>query len=373
MLEVHPLAERIPAMTEEEYTQLVEDIGAHGLLDPITMYQGCILDGRHRYRALHELKERGTGVDFPEPLFVDFDGDDEGAWQLVLSKNLYRRHLEYGQRAALAVYRKRELQDSGEVKHGGDRSKTPISASCTGEAAEIAAREFRVGKTAVKEAEAILEEAPELFEVMKDGGIGLRDAQKTISERKQEAHREALREPPTPTSKYRVIYADPPWQYGDDRAGLRDYSAAADHYSTMSIKQLCDLPVREWIEPDAVLFLWVTSPLLAECWPVIKAWGFEYKASFVWDKVKHNYGHYNSVRHELLLICTRGSYQPEDKELLDSVVQAERGEHSAKPEVFREIIDKLYPSGKRLEMFARSEHETWDTWGNEANGDNRVS
>ena len=64
--------------------------------------------------------------------------------------------------------------------------------------------------------------------------------------------------------------------------------------------------------PDAVLFLWVPSPLLADGWPLIAAWGFTYKASFVWDKVKHNYGHYNSVRHELLLIAPRGSCLPEN-------------------------------------------------------------
>jgi N6-adenosine-specific RNA methylase IME4 len=177
--------------------------------------------------------------------------------------------------------------------------------------------------------------------------------------------KERLREPSEPTNKYSILYADPPWSYGDSRSGLQNYSAAVDHYPSMSIKALCDLPVKEWVERDSVLFLWVTSPLLAECWPVIDAWGFQYKASFVWDKVKHNYGHYNSVRHELLLICTRGSCQPESKDLLDSVVQAERGEHSVKPEVFRDIIDQLYPSGRRLEMFARTTVEGWDAWGAE--------
>jgi N6-adenosine-specific RNA methylase IME4 len=124
--------------------------------------------------------------------------------------------------------------------------------------------------------------------------------------------------------------------------------------------------IRERCLGDAVLFLWVTSPLLEECFPVIKAWGFKYKTSFVWDKIRHNYGHYNSVRHELLLVCTRGSCTPDVQKLFDSVQSIERTDkHSEKPEEFRTIIETLYPHGKRIELFARTVSNGWDTWGNE--------
>lgn len=171
---------------------------------------------------------------------------------------------------------------------------------------------------------------------------------------------------PLPSDKYRVIYADPPWQYGDKL--IDTYGAAEHHYKTMSIDELCNLPIRNLVAEEGVLFLWVTSPMLNECWSVIKAWGFEYKASFIWDKVKHNYGHYNSVRHEFLLICTKGSYLPETDKLYDSVQSIERTEkHSQKPEEFREIINKLYPHGKKLELFRRGgEIDGWDIWGEEA-------
>jgi N6-adenosine-specific RNA methylase IME4 len=76
-------------------------------------------------------------------------------------------------------------------------------------------------------------------------------------------------------------------------------------------------------------------------------------------------GHYNSVRHELLLICTKGSCQPDNIRLYDSVITEERKEHSTKPEIFRNIIDELYPYGKRIELFARVKTEGWDTYGNE--------
>jgi site-specific DNA-methyltransferase (adenine-specific) len=133
----------------------------------------------------------------------------------------------------------------------------------------------------------------------------------------------------------------------------------------MSIAELCAMPIPAICEDDAVLFLWVTSPLLFECQPIIEAWGFEYKTSFVWDKVKHNMGHYNSVRHEFLLICTRGSCLPDTNKLTGSVVSIERTKHSVKPEEFRTIIDTLYPHGKRIELFARRETKGWEAYGNQ--------
>lgn len=175
----------------------------------------------------------------------------------------------------------------------------------------------------------------------------------------------ASKETTLPDGKFRVIYADPPWSYGNQLAP-EHYGPAKNHYATMSIQQLCDMPIKDLTEENSVLFLWVTSPLLNECWPVIKAWGFDYKTSFVWDKVKHNMGHYNSVRHEFLLICTRGSCTPDAKELHDSVISLERSKtHSEKPEYFRELIGKLYTHGRKLELFSRKVVDGWERHGNE--------
>ena len=82
--------------------------------------------------------------------------------------------------------------------------------------------------------------------------------------------------------------------------------------------------------------------------------------------VKHNMGHYNSVRHEFLLVAARGSCQPDVMKLFDSVITIERnGQHSQKPTYFREIIDTLYPYGPRIELFAREKTEGWEFYGNE--------
>ena len=124
--------------------------------------------------------------------------------------------------------------------------------------------------------------------------------------------------------KFHVVSADPPWPYHDSGASApgTSFQKAENHYATMSIEKIAAIPVKDHVLKNAVLFLWVTSPMLSACWPVIEAWGFEYKTGLVWDKVDHIVGHYVSVRHEHLLLCTRGSCTPAPQDLtpmIDSV------------------------------------------------------
>ena len=187
---------------------------------------------------------------------------------------------------------------------------------------------------------------------------------KTLQQVKREIVKENVKDQPElPTDKYRVIYADPPWNYGN--SGLDDYGHAERHYPTMSIEELCNLDVPDIVEDDSVLFLWTTSPLLEDSFRVIRAWGYNYKTSFIWNKIKHNFGYYNSVRHELLLVCTKGSCLPDNSKLFNSVQSIERKEHSEKPEEFREIIETLYTKGKKIELFSRKQTEGWSSWGNQ--------
>jgi len=199
--------------------------------------------------------------------------------------------------------------------------------------------------------------APEQFAAVLDGSKSLREVQRSD---KRASVSEAAK---LPTDKYRVIYADPPWRYGDQLT--ENYGSVKFHYPSLTIAELCLLPIVDIAADNAVLFLWVTSPMLEECFPVIKAWGFTYRTSIVWNKLAHNMGHYVSVRHEFLLICVRGSCLPDINKLLPSVVDVKRSKtHSQKPEEFRAMINALYPHGKRIELFARNEAEGWDLWGN---------
>jgi len=196
----------------------------------------------------------------------------------------------------------------------------------------------------------------------------VRDGRKPITEAFREQRRDAVKRKVNalPSGTYRVFYADPPWSYGDTRSGLSTATGAVAHYPTMPLADICALPVIKLAAPDAVLFLWVPSPLLPDGLRVMDSWGFTYKASFVWDKVRHNLGHYNSVRHEFLLLGIRGSCLPDTSKLHDSVISIERSAvHSQKPDEFRQLIDTLYSNGPRIELFARTQTDHWHAWGNE--------
>ena len=179
--------------------------------------------------------------------------------------------------------------------------------------------------------------------------------------------------PPLPDGVYRVIYADPPWEYGDKRTNDANSGSAESQYPTMPIDEICGLAVAEIAAADSVLFLWATAPLLTEAIQVIESWGFTYKAQFVWDKVKGFNGHYNDVRHELLLVATRGSCVPKIDTLDPSIVQAKRTQHSRKPDCFYELIERMYPPGERthVELFARRSRNGWQSWGNQVDATSR--
>ena len=168
---------------------------------------------------------------------------------------------------------------------------------------------------------------------------------------------------------FRVVYADPPWQY-DDRGAITDtgqYGRAESHYPSMSLEAICAIDLQPHLTTDAVLFLWCTEPFRFPVGRVIEAWGFVHKSAIIWDKVLHNFGHYVSVRHEHLLIATRGSCTPDHPTPMpDSVMTIRRSDvHSEKPEDFRRLIERLY-DGPRLELFGRaSDVPGWTIWGNQ--------
>ena len=344
-MKFHEIADLFPLIEGDEFQLLCDDIKKEGLNHPVMLLDDEILDGRNRYRACVEV-----GI---EPRYEKFKGDDPLAF--VLSENLHRRHLTASQRAALAAEVANMTQSDAGKQHGRGQDSTRNFAEAISNTK--ASDMFQVGKRYVEEAKAIKQNYPGKFAELKSG-------KKTIQQAKREIIQENVKEQPElPTDKYRVIYADPPWNYGN--SGLDDYGHAERHYPTMSIEELGQLGVPDIVEENSVLFIWTTSPLLEDCFRVIRMWGFQYKTSFVWNKLKHNFGYYNSVRHELLLVCTKGSCLPDNSKLFNSVQSIERKEHSEKPEEFREIIETLYTKGKKIELFSRKQVKGWDVWGNQ--------
>lgn len=174
--------------------------------------------------------------------------------------------------------------------------------------------------------------------------------------------------------RYRVIYADPPWKYDNNRE-MPDGSQtpAEDSYEGMTIAEICALPVPLHTQRDAVLFMWVTNSHLLQnpgAREVIEAWGFKYRTNYAWNKVNGRPGHYSYSQHELLLVCVRGACTPDVSILQHDhasvFTEKRRGEHSAKPDFARKLIEGLYPDGTRLELFGRKKVLGWTVFGDDA-------
>jgi N6-adenosine-specific RNA methylase IME4 len=164
---------------------------------------------------------------------------------------------------------------------------------------------------------------------------------------------------------YSVILADAPWSFRAYNEDTGQDRGAVNHYPTMTLDEIKALPVPA--AKDCVLLLWATVPMLPQALEVMAAWGFTYKSHFAWVKDKRGLGFWNRNRHELLLIGTRGNIPcPAPGTQFDSVIEAARGAHSAKPVIVREMIAAMFPTLPKLEMFARGQRvDGWDFWGNE--------
>ena len=165
---------------------------------------------------------------------------------------------------------------------------------------------------------------------------------------------------------YPVIYADPPWQYAHSETDSRKIE---NHYPTMTLDEICNMPVSNISAKDSILFLWTTSPKLEEGLKVLNSWGFKYTTCAIWDKQKKGLGYYFRQNHEILLIGKRGNIPtPDPKDRPDSIVSIPKDKHSAKPLEFHQIIENMYPDFSRIELFCRDPQPKWDVWGNQSNG-----
>jgi N6-adenosine-specific RNA methylase IME4/ParB-like chromosome segregation protein Spo0J len=379
-MQFHELANVFPLIEGDEFAGLVADIGKQGLLEAIVLLDGKILDGRNRYRACLE-----AGV---EPHFEEFDGEDPVAF--VVSKNVARRHLDESQRA-LAAARIATLQN------GQRKSASPIG---EGRSQAEAAQILNVGKRSVERARDVLDQGEatlvkaveqgkvsvsaaadvatlpkqEQAEIVAKGEKEILEAAKRIRAQKSEAKREERIERIAQIAtgnthldtgrKYPVIYCDPPWRYEFAESETR---AIENQYPTMDLEAIKRLLVRDLATEDAILFMWATSPKLAEAISVVEAWGFTYRSSAIWVKNQLGMGYYFRQQHELLLIATRGSMPaPAPADRPRSVFTSDRTEHSAKPAEFAEFIERMYPTLPRIELFCRSPRHGWDVWGNQA-------
>lgn len=380
----HPAADLFPLLGKGDLVALQENIQANGLINPIVLCDGQILDGRNRALACEAL-----GLPLRTVVFVGGN-----PWDHVWALNAERRHLEPFQKAALAVkfstaseswrLRQEEAKEKAnrsrsEATKEQHRTSNPRRGEKSGagsteprpeprrQAQEIAAT-ASVSSATVKRALELRKKNPKAFEAVCRGELPGRRALGDVKRAERMEDLAATSRENTPLTgelgRFPVIYADPPWRYEHVETESR---AIENQYPTMDLDAICALDVPAIATADAVLFLWATTPKLAEAMRVIEAWGFTYRSGAVWVKDKIGMGYYFRQRHELLLIATRGNPPtPAPADRPDSVIEAPREKHSAKPAAFAEAIERMYPQLPKIELFCRSPRSGWKSWGNEA-------
>lgn len=174
-----------------------------------------------------------------------------------------------------------------------------------------------------------------------------------------------------PDKRYKIIYADPPWNYENWGEGAQ--RNVQEKYPTMTVEDICAIPVKNIADDNCILFMWATYPRLKEAFQVITAWGFEYKTvAFVWVKQNEQtpslfwgMGYWTRANSEICMLATKGQPKRISTDVHQVVMKSVR-EHSRKPDEVRTRIVKLVGDLPRIELFARQRLQGWDAWGFDA-------
>jgi len=197
--------------------------------------------------------------------------------------------------------------------------------------------------------------------------------------------------------KYRTIVADPPWpmpETGRTTRGETDsrgvYTAKSGRvvdgtwwgkhrggsiklpYGTMTLAEIAALPVGEFAEVDAHLYVWTTNRFLEQTYGIVRTWGFRPAQLLTWCKppMGIGFGGAFTVTTEFVIFARRGSLphaRRQDSSWWNWSRPYESGHiaHSAKPEHFLDLVEQVSP-GPYVELFSRRHRLGWDVWGNES-------
>lgn len=354
----------LPDLTEDEYAALKEDIESRGVMVPVEYDEnGNILDGYHRVKICEEL-----GLDYP--VIVRKGWTEEQKITHALSLNLNRRHLDKKQR--------KELEAELRLKGWSYRKIAAVVGVSQMQVARDMAGVTNVTPDHVEGLDGksypAQKRKPEAVQVLFGDDVkGITEKARELSQAKRDKRRQERVEklmditennkPLDGIGLFPVLYADPPWEYDFP---ISDSRRIENQYPTMPIEEICKLPVRSIANDDAIIFLWVPPSFIHKGLMVLDAWGFQFRTTMVWVKPSIGPGQWVRQRHELLLIGVKGDIPtPKGKDKPDSVIEAPREEHSKKPEIMYQIIEKMYPELRKVELFSRNKREGWESWGNQ--------
>ncbi len=169
--------------------------------------------------------------------------------------------------------------------------------------------------------------------------------------------------------KYLTIVADPPWQQVmTGKYSIRHSRAEKLDYPTMTVEQICALPVDGLADKGCHLWLWTTNQFLHAGFHVLEAWGFKYLAPITWIKPS-GIGNYFIHRTQTVLMGYKDKCVFPLSRYLPTVLNAELPKrHTQKPQALQDYIESISPM-PRIELFSRMRRMGWDCWGNEVESD----
>jgi len=364
----------IPALSVEEFKQLEQNCLAEGIREKIITWNGFIIDGHNRF----EIATRWN-LDYQTESKRFKDENEVKEW--MINNQFGRRNLSNYQRSVLAL----ELESvfSARAKENLKLSKGKgklISAEVKVEPIETRkklAKIASVGHDTIAKVKVIEQKAPEEVKVkLRTGEVSINQAYQEIKkEEKKEQRLNQIEEIKikikeenltVENKKYHVIAIDPPWNY-KEKGGFssEDYDSKSNRgavdYPTMNLEQIkkIELPEAE----DCVLFLWTTHAFLKDSFEILEHWGYNYKATLVWDKVKMGLGRTIRMQVEFCLIAIKGNPIINGSSERDIITEARR-EHSRKPEAFYEMVDRMC-IGNKLDYFSRNNRINWEHYGAE--------
>ena len=174
--------------------------------------------------------------------------------------------------------------------------------------------------------------------------------------------------------RFRTVLADPPWRFQNRTGKMAPEHRRLSRYDTIDLGTIRRLPVADFVEEPAHLYLWVPNAMLPDGIEVLRAWGFEYKSNIIWHKIRKDGGsdgrgvgfYFRNVT-EMVLFGIRGknarTLQPGRTQV--NLIASRKREHSRKPDELYDVIEACSP-GPYLEMFARGKRRNWTVWGDES-------
>jgi len=331
----------------------IRDVGL--LHPPVITPDGTLIAGERRIRACESLG--WTRVDVR---VVDLDNVTRGE----LAENVEREPFLPSELDAIRRTLEPEARAAAEQRMKAGKPSEKFS---KGRAADKVAAFAGVSRPTLDKIAAVVaaaEAEPERFGKLAEDmdRTGRVDGVYRRLSNMQQADRIRAEPPPLPTGPFRVIVADPPWPY-DKR--VEDPSHRGVHpYPTMSIADICALPVASRAHDNSILFLWTTNHHMRESFAVLDAWGFESITILTWAKDRFGFGDWLRGQTEHCHFATRGSPVVTLKNQ-STLLCAPVTRHSAKPDAFYALVESLCPAPRYLELFARKTRPGWVGWGDE--------